>query len=115
MSLDWYQFFLTMTVVTKDFPLFLCSSSQALENLRSKTASELIAVKKEDASIIPNSAEEEEVAVHGCGRPKKPKTAQMTDEEIKIETNTSVPFPVQISPAGRPMRSKAGKNKHLEM
>jgi hypothetical protein len=88
--------------------------------LRSKTASDLIAVKDEDASIVPISADEgeeegEAAAVHRSGRPKKSKTAQMTDDEISIETKTSVPFPVQTSPAGRPMRVKAGKNKHLEM
>jgi hypothetical protein len=107
---------------SEDFSWLLRSSSQALENLRSKTANDLIAVKDEDASIVPISAEEgegeeegEAAAVHRSGRPKKSKTAQMTDDEISIETKTSVPFPVQISPAGRPMRVKAGKNKHLEM
>jgi hypothetical protein len=88
--------------------------------LRSKTASDLITIKDEDASIMPNSAEDGEregggAAVHRSGRPKKSKPAEMTDEEINIETKISVPFPVQISPAGRPMRAKAGKNKHLEM
>lgn len=91
--------------------------SQALETLRSKNASDLIDVKEEDASIAPSSTEvgegeEGAATAHRRGR-KKSKTAETTDDEVKSGTKASEP--VQISPAGRPIRAKAGQNKHLEM
>ena len=98
-----------------EFSRFLYILPQALESLRSKTASDLIAVKVEDSSIEEGQGEEEQAEVHSRGRPKKSKIAEIEEDDIKSERKASDLIPVQTSPCGRPMRAKAGINKNLEM